>query len=212
MNLKHEAAKKAIPYVEDGMKLGLGTGSTAYYFVEEVGKLVKSGYNLTCVSTSTVTTNQAKSLGINVVDVNELDRIDLVVDGADEVDLNNNGVKGGGGALFREKIVANMADKCIWVVDKSKIVKELGGFKLPVEIVTFGYAHTIKAINSLGYKGKIRISDKQPYLTDNNNYIYDLDMRMGYDPYKVYAELKSIVGVVEIGLFLDICDMVCIGE
>lgn len=212
MNLKHEAAKKAIPYVKDGMKLGLGTGSTAYYFVEEVGKLVRNGYDLTCVSTSNRTTEQAISLGIKVVDVNEIDKLDLVVDGADEVDLNNNGVKGGGGALFREKIVANMADKCIWVVDKSKVVEKLGGFKLPVEIVTFGYAHTVKAINDKGYRGKLRIDNDKPYITDNNNYIYDLDMPIGYDPYKVYAELKEIVGVVEIGLFLDICDIVCVGE
>ncbi len=212
MNLKHEAAKKAIVYVEDGMKLGLGTGSTAYYFVEEVGKLVKKGYNLTCVSTSNRTTEQALGLGIKVVDVNEIERLDLVVDGADEVDVNKNGVKGGGGALFREKIVANMADKCIWVVDKSKMVDKLGGFKLPVEIVAFGHNHTINSINSLGYNGKLRKNDEKPYITDNNNYIYDLEMPMGYDPYKAYEELKKIVGVVEVGLFLDICDIVCVGE
>lgn len=212
MNLKHEAAKKAIVYVEDGMKLGLGTGSTAYYFVEEVGKLVKKGYNLTCVSTSNRTTEQALGLGIKVVDVNEIERLDLVVDGADEVDVNKNGVKGGGGALFREKIVANMADKCIWVVDKSKMVDKLGGFKLPVEIVAFGHNHTINSINSLGYNGKLRKNDEKPYITDNNNYIYDLEMPMGYDPYKTYEELKKIVGVVEVGLFLDICDIVCVGE
>lgn len=212
MNLKKIAAQKAIKYVKDGMKLGLGTGSTIFYFIEEVGKLVEAGYDLTCVSTSNATTLQAKELGIKILDVNQLDSLDLVVDGADEIDQQKNCVKGGGGALFREKVVAQMAKEYVIIVDKSKVVKELGGFKLPVEIVKFGFEHTIKKINNLGYKGNVRTENEEVFITDNGNYIYDLTMPMGYDPYEVYDKLKAIVGVVEVGLFLDMCDVVCVGE
>ncbi|MDO5696215.1 MAG: ribose-5-phosphate isomerase RpiA [Eubacteriales bacterium] len=211
MNAKQRAALGAVPYVKDGMKLGLGTGSTVYYFIEEVGKLVADGMQLTCVSTSERTTAQAVALGIPVVDLNTVDRLDLVVDGADEIDPNRNGIKGGGGALFREKMVALAAETCIWIVDESKMVDALGDFPLPVEIVPFGYLHTVRAVEKLGYTGTIRMAGADCYVTDNGNYILDLNLPKGYDPYAVEDALRRVNGVVETGLFLDICDIVCVG-
>lgn len=211
MNPKKEAALKAIELVTDGMCLGLGTGSTVYYFVEAVGKLVANGMKLTCVSTSNRTTEQAKELGISIVDIDDIEYLDLVVDGADEIDSDRNGIKGGGGALLREKMVALLAKKYCWIVNKEKLVEKLGAFPLPIEIVSFGKAQTIKRINELGYLGSIRMKDNKPFITDNGNLIYDLDTKKNFDAYKLNKELKSIVGVVETGLFVDMVDIIYVG-
>ena len=139
MNLKEVVGKEAVNYVKDGMIVGLGTGSTVFYFVHALAEKVKEGLNIEMVSTSIQTVELAKSLGLVIKELEEIDHIDLAVDGVDEIDKNFNAIKGGGAALFREKIVADIAEKIIWIFDESKDVEKLGNFNLPVEILPFGY-------------------------------------------------------------------------
>ena len=146
MNEKKIAAEKSIQFIKDGMTLGLGTGSTVFFLVNKLAELVKQGLNIKCVSTSNQTSELAKSLGIKIVNLNEVDHIDLTIDGADEVDKNLNGIKGGGGALLFEKIVAAASEQVIWIVDSSKYVSKLGKFPLPVEVIPFGSNHLFTEI------------------------------------------------------------------
>lgn len=151
--LKKIAGVTAAQYVTDGMTIGLGTGSTAYYFVEEIGSRVKEeGLQVVGVTTSSVTSKQAESLGIPLKSVDDIDSIDLTVDGADEVDKDFNGIKGGGAALLMEKIVATPTKEYIWVVDDSKMVEHLGAFKLPVEVVQYGADRLLRVFEKAGYK------------------------------------------------------------
>ena len=151
--LKKIAGVTAAKYVEDGMVVGLGTGSTAYFFVEEIGRRIKEeGLSVVGVTTSSQTTKQAKGLGIPLKAVDDIDSIDVTVDGADEVDPQLNGIKGGGGALLMEKIVATPTKEYIWVVDESKMVNQLGAFKLPVEVVQYGADRLYRVFESKGYK------------------------------------------------------------
>ncbi len=144
MNEKQLAAEKSVEFIKDGMTLGLGTGSTVFFLVNKLAELVKDGLKIKCVSTSNQTSELAKSLGIKITKFNEVDIIDLTIDGADEVDKNLNGIKGGGGALLFEKIVASASNQVIWIVDSSKFVKKLGKFPLPVEVIEFGSNHLLK--------------------------------------------------------------------
>ena len=135
---KKLAAEKSVDFIEDGMTIGLGTGSTVFFLVKKLAESVKAGLKVKCISTSNQTSELARSLGIQITELNEVNFIDLTIDGADEVDENLNGIKGGGGALLFEKIVAAASKKVIWVVDSSKFVKQLGRFPLPVEVISFG--------------------------------------------------------------------------
>ena len=144
INKKKIAGEKAAEYIKDGMTVGLGTGSTAKYLVEKVGEMVKNGLKIQAVATSRATENMAKELGISLIDVNDVDYIDVAIDGVDEIDRDFNATKGGGGALFREKIVASLAKKVIWIMDDSKLVESIGEFPLPVEILPYGYKATFK--------------------------------------------------------------------
>ena len=144
MNLKEVVGKEAVNYVKDGMIVGLGTGSTVFYFVHALAEKVKEGLNIEMVSTSIQTVELAKSLGLVIKELEEIDHIDLAVDGVDEIDKNFNAIKGGGAALFREKIVADIAEKIIWIFDESKDVEKLGSLNITVEILPFGYRHTIR--------------------------------------------------------------------
>jgi ribose 5-phosphate isomerase A len=207
MNLKEVVGKEAVKYVEDGMIVGLGTGSTVFYFVHALADRVKEGLNIQMVSTSIQTVELAKSLGLNIKELEEIDHIDLAVDGVDEIDKNFNAIKGGGAALFREKIVADIANEVIWIYDESKDVEKLGKFNLPVEILPFGYSHTVRKLTEAGLNPVIRKKDGEILITDNHNYIADLHLGYGFDIKEVKEKLANIVGVVEHGLFLNMCKL-----
>ena len=207
MNLKEVVGKEAVKYVEDGMIVGLGTGSTVFYFVHALADKVKEGLNIQMVSTSIQTVELAKSLGLNIKELEEIDHIDLAVDGVDEIDKNFNAIKGGGAALFREKIVADIAKEVIWIYDESKDVEKLGKFNLPVEILPFGYSHTVRKLTEAGLNPVIRKKDGEILITDNHNYIADLHLGYGFDIEGVKEKLVNIVGVVEYGLFLNMCKL-----
>ena len=201
--LKKIAGVTAAKYVEDGMVVGLGTGSTAYFFVEEIGRRIKEeGLSVVGVTTSSQTTKQAEGLGIPLKAVDDIDSIDVTVDGADEVDPQLNGIKGGGGALLMEQIVATPTKEYIWVVDESKMVDQLGAFKLPVEVVQYGADRLYRVFESKGYKPSFRLTEQgDRFVTDMKNYIIDLDLGKIENPVALGEELKAMTGVVDHGLF-----------
>lgn len=211
MNEKQLAAEHAVDYIEDGMIIGLGTGSTVAFMINKLSQQVKKGMKITAVSTSAVTTKLATSLGIRISKLSEVDEIDLTIDGADEVDENLDGIKGGGGALLNEKIIASISKQNIWIVDSTKLVKTLGKFPLPVEVVQFGSNHLFREFEKKGYKPAFRDTGKNRFITDNNNYIIDLKMDSIEDPSGLDIKLKSYPGVVETGLFYNIADVVLAG-
>ncbi|MEW4353625.1 ribose-5-phosphate isomerase RpiA [Streptococcus pneumoniae] len=201
-NLKQMAGVKAAEYVTDGMVVGLGTGSTAYYFVEEIGRRVREeGLSITAVTTSSVTTQQAEKLGIPLKSIDQVDTVDVTVDGADEVDKDFNGIKGGGGALLMEKVVAVPTKHYIWVVDESKLVEHLGAFKLPVEVVQYGAEQVFRRFEKAGYQPSFRETDGKRFVTDMQNFIIDLDLKKIDNPLAFAETLDRTVGVVEHGLF-----------
>ena len=196
--LKKLAGVSAASFVGDGMVVGLGTGSTAYFFVEEIGRRIKEEG----VTTSSQTTKQAEGLGIPLKSVDDIDSIDVTVDGADEVDPQLNGIKGGGGALLMEKIVATPTKEYIWVVDESKMVEQLGAFKLPVEVVQYGADRLYRVFESKGYKPSFRLTEQgDRFVTDMKNFIIDLELGKINNPVALGNELKAMTGVVEHGLF-----------
>jgi ribose 5-phosphate isomerase A len=206
-NLKKLAGIKAAEFVQSGMIVGLGTGSTAYYFVEEIGRRIKEeGLQITAVTTSSVTSKQAEGLGIPLKSIDEVDFVDVTVDGADEVDATFNGIKGGGGALLMEKVVAVPTKHYIWVVDESKMVEKLGAFKLPVEVVQYGAEQLFRRFERAGYKPAFR----QSFVTDMQNFIIDLDLGVIENPVEFAQELDHVVGVVEHGLFNQMVDKVIV--
>lgn len=212
MNMKELVGKKAAEYVESGMTVGLGTGSTAYYFVEEIGRRVKEeGLEIVGVTTSLATKKQAEALGIPLKSVDEVDYIDVTIDGADEIAPDFSGIKGGGGALLFEKIVAEQSKSVIWIVDESKMVDYLGRFPLPVEVVPYGSLQLFKRFEALGYKPTFRERDGERYLTDSKNYIIDLDVYPIKDPIAFGEKIKGMTGVVEQGLFTNTTDIVLVG-
>ena len=214
MNQKKLVGDKAATFVEDNMVLGLGTGSTAVYMVKAVAKRAKEeGLNLTCVSTSIATRKLANDLGLNVVDLSEVDSIDLTIDGADEVSKDFQGIKGGGGAHLFEKIVAENSKENIWIVDESKDVEVLGAFPLPVEVVPFGYELLLQKFKEKGYEPVLRVTESgQIFETDSGNYILDLHLEKIENPKSLAQELKVQTGVVEHGLFIDIVDQVILSN
>lgn len=211
MTEKKNAGIKAAEYIEDNMIIGLGTGSTAYYMIERVGQLVNYGLNIKAVATSLSTSNIAAGFNIPLVSIDEVDRIDMAIDGVDEIDGGFNAIKGGGGALFREKVVANLADKVIWIMDSGKIVDAIGTFPLPVEILPYGCNHILRKLELLSMSPVLRMKSNVPFLTDNHNYVVDLHIGKGFDIKYVSDELKSIPGVLETGLFLNMCDRIVVG-
>jgi ribose 5-phosphate isomerase A len=210
-DLKRAAAEKALELVQDGMLLGLGSGTTSRFFVEGVGRLVASGLKVRGVPTSRATAELAASLGIPIV-TELVGHIDLAVDGADEVDPALNLVKGHGGALFREKLVAAAAKRFVVVVDESKLVKELGQGAVPVEVLPFLWRSTAERIAGLGLTLVIRGGEETPFVTDNGNVILDVTVADGIKkPGDFAMELKKITGVVEHGLFVGMTDTVIVG-
>ena len=211
MNKKKIAGEKAVEYIKDGMILGLGTGSTAYYMINKVGELVEKGMKLKAVATSKSTEILAEELKIPLVLIDEVDKIDLAIDGVDEIDREFNAIKGGGGALFREKIVANLAKKVIWIMDDSKLVENIGEFPLPVEILPYGYKHTIKKLENYSLNPIIRIKENKIFITDNGNYIVDLHIGKPINISDIYSKISRIPGVLEIGLFINMCNFIIVG-
>lgn len=209
--MKERVGRYAAQFVEDGMIVGLGTGSTAYFFVDEIGKRVQDGLNIIGVTTSRQTEQQANALGIPLKSVDEVPYIDVTVDGADEVDGNFNGIKGGGGALLFEKIVAKQSKKVIWVVDESKVVETLGAFPLPVEVVKYGSQHIINYFEDKGYNPVLRMRNGNVFVSDDGNYIVDLHIKVIHDVEALAAELDSLTGVVEHGLFVNMTNSVIVG-
>ena len=214
--MKQKAAEKAMEYVQDGMKLGLGTGSTAAKFVDLVGKAVADGLNVVCVPTSEATRVQAAALNIPMA-LDEQPHLDLTVDGADELDDKLRLVKGGGGALLREKIVAVASDRMIVIADETKHVEMLGKFPLPVEVVQFGLKSTLELMQALseriGCEGEIRQrmnADGTPFITDNGNFILDCHFDRIERPEALAGALTQVPGVVENGLFLSIASIAII--
>jgi ribose 5-phosphate isomerase A len=208
MNEKQLVGEKAVEFVKDGMVVGLGTGSTVYYTILKLGELVKEGLKITGVPTSLATEKLAKELGIPLVTLEEVDYLDVAIDGADEVDRNMELIKGGGGALLREKIIARASNQFIVVADSSKVVETLGTFPLPVEVTSFGHAITKKHILSLGGTATLRQSMGSNYVSDNGNYIYDVDFTEIPNPEALERALNLIPGVVENGLFVGMADKV----
>jgi ribose 5-phosphate isomerase A len=215
---KRAAAARAVEFVQPGMKLGLGTGSTAKHFVDLVGERVKGGLNVICVPTSEATHAQAKSLGIPLTTLDETPALDLTVDGADEIDSQLLLIKGGGGALLREKIVAAASARMIVISDESKMVAALGRFPLPVEVTPFGYTATRqaveKAIAAIQRPGPLTLrkgKDGHPFVTDGGHWIIDAALERIDDPKAMAHALSGIPGVMEHGLFVGLAHMAIIG-
>lgn len=208
--LKLRAAERALDYVKPGMRLGLGTGSTAVKFVDLVGARVAQGLDVICVPTSEATRVQAEGLGIPLATLEQQPELDLTIDGADELDENLQLIKGGGGAHLREKIVAAASSRMVVIADDSKRVSKLGAFPLPVEIVPFGWRTTMSKVkNSVrlnGCKGPVTVrgSEDNPFVTDNGNYILDCAFGEIGDPERVATQLSLLPGVVEHGLFIGL--------
>jgi ribose 5-phosphate isomerase A len=212
--LKKEAGIKAAQLVKDGMVAGLGTGSTVRYLVDELGRRVQEeGLKFTGVTTSRRTAKQAEGYGIKIVNIDDVDHIDLTIDGADQVDKNFNGIKGGGAALLWEKIVAINSRHYVWIVDQSKLADTIGSFPLPVEVIPFGAGHVISRFKDKGYNPVLRLgADGQPIRTDENDYIVDLHLNRIDHPKELGEDLINTVGVVEHGLFLNMVDEVIVGN
>ena len=213
MNLKQVAGERAAEYVEDGMVLGLGTGSTVYYTILKVGELVKDGYELIGIPTSRATEELARSLGIQLGTLEDYPEIDLTIDGADEVDPDLNLIKGMGGALVREKIVAASSRKEIIVVDGTKMVRQLGTRSpLPVEVIPFGRRFVHDRLTVFGGRPELREREHKPFVTDNGNQILDTTFDSITNPAGLERNINNLPGVVENGLFLEMADTVIIAS
>ena len=212
MNLKKIAGEKAVEHIEAGMVVGLGTGSTAYYAIKKIGDEVKEGLEVTCIATSKATEVIAKECGIPLSSLAEHPDVDVTIDGADEVDPNLNLIKGMGGALVREKIIASASKKVVIVADPSKIVDVLGTISpLPVEVIPFGVNFCQKQLQKFGCKVEIRKKNNEPFVSDNGNYVVDCFFKKILEPKKLQKEINCIPGVVDNGLFLNMADEVIIG-
>lgn len=211
MNAKKITGEKATDYIEDQMVIGLGTGSTAYYAIKKTGELVRNGLDIKVVPTSKETAELAAAEGIKLVELADVKRLDLTIDGADEVDSNFNLIKGGGGALLREKIVASASKKLIIIVDDSKMKNYLGAFPLPVEITPFSWEFTQLEIEKLNCKSSIRKEKGEIFITDNDNYILDCEFGEIKDPDTLTKKINQIPGVVENGLFVNMAEVVIVG-
>lgn len=213
MLAKKVAGKAAADLIQDGMLVGLGSGSTAAFFIEALGKRCQMGLKISAVAASQESSYQAQRLGIPICNPDDVVTVDLTVDGADEIDHDKNMIKGGGGALLREKLLAQASKELIIIVDEKKIVDRLGKHPVAVEIIPFIYHSTLKCLNKLGYQGVLRLSaKKEPFVTDNGNYIFDIQYsHFILDPQKEQKQLKSIIGVVETGIFFDFANRIIIG-
>lgn len=216
---KFVAAKRAAEFVESGMRVGLGTGSTAAWLVRCLGEKVREeGLRFRGVPTSTRTADLAREVGIEVISLDEAKWLDLTIDGADEFDSDLSLIKGGGGALLQEKIVATASDQMVVIADAAKEVESLGSFPLPVEVIPFGWQTSqalieemLVSMDVMGRKATLRMNGERPYVTDEGNHILDLHLGRIGNARQLAMVLNQVPGVVENGLFIDICDRVVIG-
>ncbi len=209
---KKAAAEKAALLVQDGMIVGLGTGSTAAYFIEALGNLHKKGLKIQTVASSNTSHLLAQEKELPLIDLNSLKSIDLYVDGADEIDPQKRMIKGAGAALLREKILAHMCREMTIIVDETKLVSKLGSRPLPVEIVPFGFSATLHHLQELGYKGELRRTSNGSFLiTENSNYIFDVKLSPSDAIQYDHDRISSIPGVVETGFFPNQAGRVIIG-
>ncbi|MDA1543811.1 MULTISPECIES: ribose 5-phosphate isomerase A [unclassified Bacillus cereus group] len=212
MDLKQLAGEYAANFVKDGMKVGLGTGSTVYWTIQKLGQRVKEGLSIQAVPTSKETEALAQQLNIPLISLNDVQSLDLTIDGADEIDSNLQLIKGGGGALLREKIVASSSKELLIIADESKLVTHLGTFPLPVEIIPFSWKQTERKIQSLGCQTTLRLKNNEIFITDNNNMIVDCIFPNHIaTPSDLHKRLKMITGVVETGLFVNMTSKAIIG-
>lgn len=208
---KRLAAKEAVRLIGSGQTVGLGTGSTAAYAVYELGESVKNGLKIRAVPTSEETSKLAESLNISLIDINSVDSIDITIDGADEFNSDLVLIKGGGGALLKEKIVASMTKEEIIIVDSTKRVLVLGKFKLPVEVIPFASNYVLRQIEITGGYGKIRTNNSRPFITDEGNYIIDADFGEITNPINLSNKLNEIEGLVAHGLFINLASRIIMG-
>ena len=215
MNLDREkqgAAKEAVKYIKSGMTVGLGTGSTAAHMVKELGIMVQNGLEIVGVPSSENTKELATDIGIPLTTLEKTNAIDVYIDGADEFDPYMQLIKGGGGALLREKILTFNSDLVIIIADSQKEVKRLGYFKLPVETIPFATVKIEQLLHTMGLQPKIRVKDGGNFVTDEGNFILDLNIGHVSNIHLLESNLKQIPGVVETGLFLDMADIIIIGK
>jgi ribose 5-phosphate isomerase A len=210
---KNNVGKAAAELVKDGMRLGLGTGSTAAYFITHLIERCQQGLKIQAVATSQQSWDQASAGGIPMIDINKVTSLDLTVDGADEIDGHKRMIKGGGGALLREKIIASISKEMVVIIDNSKEVQHLGKCALPVEIIPFAHHATIAQLKKLGYKGTLRKATKdQPFITDNNNYIFDIHLQQPcLNPENDDLKIRNVPGVVTTGFFFNLAGRVIVG-
>lgn len=211
--MKKLAGVTAVSKVQPGMTIGIGTGSTAYWAIIELGKLIKEGLEIKAVPTSKETKILANSLGIPLLELNDVESLDLTIDGADEIDSQLNLIKGGGGALLQEKMVAAISKKLVIVSDLSKKVDTLGAFPLPIEVIPYGWKqvqrHILKKWN---IRSSPRLKNDQPFVTDHGHYILDGHFGEIKDPAHLCMQLNNIPGVVENGLFVQMASMAIMGQ
>ncbi|MGJ7031880.1 ribose-5-phosphate isomerase RpiA [Niabella hirudinis] len=210
---KINAALKAVSFVKSGQIVGLGTGSTAYFAIKEMGRMVREeGLQIRTIPTSEATRQLAKEWQIPLININDIDAIDITIDGADEFNNQLQLIKGGGGALLREKIVASITQQQVIIADASKQVEKLGAFAVPVEIIPFAMRAVVQKLNTLGGKGTLRHKNGKPFVTDQGNYILDTRFGLINDPAALAKELDHITGIVEHGLFIGLADCIIIGK
>jgi len=211
---KDAASLKALEFVQNGHIIGLGTGTTASHFISHLIEKCRKGLQIKAVATSIASEQMAREGRIEMVDINTIISLDLTIDGADEIDPQKKLIKGAGGALVREKILANMSKEMIVIADESKLVEKLGKKPLPVEIIPFGAAATKKHLERMGYFGQWRkTNDEFFYMTDNQNWILDIHFSSPLDhPEKVHAEMIQLPGVVDTGFFFDLAHRLVIGK
>lgn len=213
MDAKQLAGEAAASWVKDGMLVGLGTGSTVYWTIQKLGQRVsQDGLRIRGVATSTQTAELAQQLGIPLTTLEEVDKLDVAIDGADEFNAAFDLIKGGGGALVREKLVALAADRFVVVADESKQVDTLGRFPLPVEVLPFAWNHTAQRIASLGCEPRLRERNGKPFVTDNGNYILDCPFGSIPSPSYLHKTLKQQPGVVETGLFVGLPSAIIVSD
>jgi len=213
MNAKQRAGERAAEFVASGMTVGLGTGSTVYWALLRLGEMVRAGLRVRGIPTSRQTERIALEQGIPLTDFSAAQSLDLTIDGADEISDALDLIKGGGGALLREKLVAAASERLVIVADASKRVATLGSFPLPVEVVPFGWEVTARRIRAQGFDPRLRRDAAgHPYLTDNGNYLLDCSGDRIYEPVTLQRALKLLPGVVETGLFVRMTTIVVIGH
>ena len=211
--VKAAIGKAAADLIQDGMLVGLGSGSTASYFIQALAARCKLGLQIQAASSSAASTLLARETGIPLVDIDTLSKLDITVDGADEIDPAKRMIKGKGGALIREKILAKMSTEMVVIVDETKLVAALGTSPLPIEIIPFAYKATERHLHAAGFKGNWRLSKENKfYITDNGNYIFDIVFNAPCaHPENDHTKLKLIPGVVDTGFFFDIAGRVIVG-